>query len=59
LSESSPYASARITESLMIAAIDGDPEARAIIESWRPQYKVTVLDPADPILQREGMVTFG
>jgi hypothetical protein len=53
------FSSTRINESLLVAALDGDPEAIAIIESWHYQYKVIIVDADDPILLREGMVTFG
>lgn len=53
------FSSIRVTEGLMVAALDGDPEAIAIIECWRYQYKVITVNADDPILLREGMVTFG
>jgi hypothetical protein len=58
LSESSNYSSIRVTEGLMVAAIDGDEQAQALIESWKPQYQVLVLAADDPLFDRIGEVTF-
>ena len=56
MAEFSPYSSVRITERLMIAAIDGDAEAQAIVDAWRPQFKITTIAADDPAIKES--ITF-
>jgi hypothetical protein len=51
------FSSIRINEGLLIAWLDGDPEAKEIVESWAPNYQVITVGADDLILQR--VVTFG
>jgi hypothetical protein len=58
----SNYSSLHVTESLMVDALDGYAEARALVESWAPptwkvalidkRYPVSLLDFRDPALYR-------
>lgn len=51
MSDSSNYCSVLINEHLMIAAADGDPEAKAIVESWKPKFNIVTIAPDDPSLK--------